>query len=254
MSDAFLLQVTAFADAATAEAAGDLTRPVPTCPDWSLRDLARHLGRVHRRVAATVTSGAERLVRHDDVPDAEPPRARDEVATWLLAGGAAVVSALRAGGPDRLVAGFLGPTPVSWWERRMLHETLVHRYDAEVAVGFAPWAGVTPALAADGIAESLGLLETFGERRADLAGLGETIHVHATDEPSCEWLVTRARSGVEVAPGHTKADVAVRGPAAGLFAVLTNRRAVAGPDDGLGSVEVFGDAGVLTDWLRVSAL
>jgi hypothetical protein len=112
---------------------------VPTCPDWSLRDLARHLGRVHRRVAATVTSGAQRLVRHDDVPDAEPPRSRDEVATWLLAGGA--------------------------------------------AVGFEPWAGVTPALAADGIAESLGLLETFGARRADLAGSGETIHVHATTSP-----------------------------------------------------------------------
>ena len=136
----------------------------------------------------------------------------------------------------------------------MLHETLVHRYDAEVTVGFAPWAGVTATLAADGIAESLGLLETFGARRTDLAGAGETIHVHATDEPSCEWLVTRASSGVEVAAGHVKADVAVRGPAAALFAVLTNRRVVTDADDRLGTVEVLGDAGVLQDWLRVSAL
>ena len=180
MDDALLLQVTAFADAATA---GDLAQPVPTCPDWSLRDLARHLGRVHRRVAATVTAGADRLVRHDDVPDAEPPGARDEVATWRLAGGATVASALRDAGPDRLVAGFVGPTPVSWWERRMLHETLVHRYDAEVTVGVVPWVGVPAALAADGIAESLALLETFGARRADLAGSGETVHVHATDHP-----------------------------------------------------------------------
>ncbi len=254
MDDALLLQVTAFADAASGEAAGDLSRPVPTCPGWSLRDLARHLGRVHRRVAATVTSGAERLVRHEDAPDGEPPGPRDEVATWLLAGGAAVAAALREAGPDRLVAGFFGPAPASWWERRMLHETLVHRYDAEAAVGSAPWAGVTPALAADGLAESLGLLDTYGARRPDLAGSGETIHVHATDEPSCEWLVTRAPSGVEITAGHTKADVAVRGPAAALFAVITNRRPVAGPDDGLGAVEVFGDAGVLADWLRVSAL
>jgi uncharacterized protein (TIGR03083 family) len=251
VSDAFLLQVTAFADAASA---GDLAQPVPTCPGWSLRDLVRHLGRVHRRVAATVTSGAERPVRHDDVPDAEPPSSRDEVATWLLAGGAAVASALRDAGPDRPVAGFLGPTPASWWERRMLHETLVHRYDAEATVGFAPWAGVTAALAADGIAESLGLLETFGARRSDLAGSGETIHVHATDERACEWLVTRTPSGVEVVAGHVKADVAVRGPAAALFAVLTNRRAMTDADDGLGTVEVLGDAGVLRDWLRVSAL
>ncbi len=255
MRDEFLLQITAFADAASAEAAGDLSRPVPTCPDWSLRDLARHLGRVHRRVAATVRSGGERLVRHDEVEDAEPPWARDEVATWLLQGGASVAAALDEAGPDRLVAGFLGPTPVWWWARRMLHETLVHRYDAEVTVGFTPWTGVDAALAADGISESLGLLETYGRRRrADLAGSGETIHVHATDEPACEWLVTRAPSGVEVAATHAKADVAVRGPAAALFAVLTNRRGADEPAGPLGAVEVLGDAGVLRDWLRVSAL
>ena len=78
--------------------------------------------------------------------------------------------------------------------------------------------------------------------------------MHATDEPSCEWLVTRAPSGVEVAAGHTKADVAVRGPAAALFAVLSNRRAATDTDDGLGTVEVLGDASLLRDWLRVSAL
>jgi uncharacterized protein (TIGR03083 family) len=249
-----MLQVTAFADAASSEAAGDLSRPVPTCPGWSLRDLARHLGRVHRRVAATVTSGAERLMRPEDAPDGEPPRARDEVAAWLLAGGAAVAAALREAGPDRLVAGFFGPAPASWWGRRMLHETLVHRYDAEVTVGFTPWAGVTPALAADGLAESLGLLDTYGARQADLAGSGETIHVHATDDPSCEWLVTRTPSGVEVTAGHVKADVAVRGPAAALFALLTNRRAAEDAGDGLGTVEVLGNADVLVDWLRVSAL
>jgi uncharacterized protein (TIGR03083 family) len=249
--DELLLQITAFADAASA---GDPSTPVPTCPQWSLRDLARHLGRVHRRVAETIESGGDTLFDHDAVVDAEPPTSRDEVATWLLAGGAALVSAMGDAGPDRLVAGFLGPTPVSWWARRMLHETLVHRYDAEVTVGVAPWVGVPAALAADGIAESLALLETFGARRADLAGSGETVHVHATDDRACEWLVTRAPSGVDVAAGHAKADVAVRGPAAALFAVLTNRRAAEDPDDGLGAVEVLGDAGVLADWLRVSAL
>jgi uncharacterized protein (TIGR03083 family) len=252
--DEFLLQVAAFADAASAEAAGDLSRPVPTCPDWSLRDLTRHLGRVHRRVTATVRSGGDRLVPHEEAPDGEPPWDRDEVATWLLEGGAAVAAALDGAGPERRLAGFFGPAPASWWGRRMLHETLVHRYDAEVTVGSVPWVGVGPALAADGIAESFGLLETYGSRRPSLGGSGETIHVHATDEPSCEWLVTRGPAGVEVVRGHAKADVAVRGPAAALFVVLTNRRGVDEPDEGLGTVEVLGDATVLRDWLRVSAL
>ena len=64
----------------------------------------------------------------------------------------------------------------------------------------------------------------------------------------------REASGVTVTPGHGKADVAVRGPAAARFAVLTNRRAVNAPADGLGAVEVLGDAAVLRDWLRVAML
>ncbi len=34
----------------------DLTRTVPTCPDWTLRQLATHVGRAHRwaaQIAAT---------------------------------------------------------------------------------------------------------------------------------------------------------------------------------------------------------
>ena len=59
-------------------------------------------------------------------------------------------------------------------------------------------AGVSAELAADGIAEAFGLLAALGSRRIDLAGSGETIHVHATDTGYCEWLVTRAPSGVEI--------------------------------------------------------
>jgi uncharacterized protein (TIGR03083 family) len=253
VSDELLLQVTAFADAASAGSA-ELGTPVPTCPDWSLRDLAGHLGRVHRRVAETISGGGDALIAHHEVADPEPPDARDEIATWLLTGAAELVSALTGAGPDRRVAGVFGPAPMSWWARRMLHETVVHRYDAEVTAGIEPWVGVRPELAADGLAESLSLLGAFRGRRADLAGSGETIHVHATDEPTCEWLVTRAASGVTVTPGHVKADVAVRGPAAAVFAVLTNRRAVDAPADGLGVVEVLGDEAVLRDWLRVSTL
>lgn len=77
MRDQLLLQATAFADAVSSERAGDLSGPVPTCPEWTLRDLARHLGRVHRRVAATITSGSERMVPRDaEIPDGEPGVAR----------------------------------------------------------------------------------------------------------------------------------------------------------------------------------
>ena len=57
----------------------------------------------------------------------------------------------------------------------------------------------------------------------DLRGDGQSLHFHATDpglSGTGEWLVTRAPSGITVARGHGKADVAVRGPAASLLLVL----------------------------------
>jgi MDMPI C-terminal domain/Mycothiol maleylpyruvate isomerase N-terminal domain len=41
-------------------AVGDLARPIPTCPDWTLRELAIHVGRVHRWARQiTATRSAE---------------------------------------------------------------------------------------------------------------------------------------------------------------------------------------------------
>ena len=57
--------------ACTAELAliinGDLERPVPTCPGWTLRQLATHLGRGHRwaaQIVAIEIFGQEALLTH----------------------------------------------------------------------------------------------------------------------------------------------------------------------------------------------
>ncbi|MEE3922372.1 maleylpyruvate isomerase N-terminal domain-containing protein [Micromonospora sp. BRA006-A] len=47
----------AFRDAVAA--APDLDAPVPTCPGWTLFDLARHIGQGRRSWAATVAAGPE---------------------------------------------------------------------------------------------------------------------------------------------------------------------------------------------------
>ena len=44
---------------------GDLERPVPTCPGWTFRQLATHVGRGHRWAAQIVATRAD----HAD-PDA----------------------------------------------------------------------------------------------------------------------------------------------------------------------------------------
>ncbi|MCD2186318.1 maleylpyruvate isomerase family mycothiol-dependent enzyme [Actinomycetospora soli] len=250
-ADHLLLQAGAFADAVSAPAAGDdLSTPVPTCPDWTVRDLARHLGQVHRRVVATITTGAERMLPRDaEVPDGEPPASRDEVATWLLEGASALVGTLTAEDPEREVGGFVGPVTIAFWTRRQLHETLVHRLDAELAVGFEPLADVAPELAVDGIAEWYDLLTAYRSTSRRVRG-DASIHLHATDAPDGEWLIRRGTEGVAITREHTKADVAVRGRAVDLLAVITGRRALGDVED----LQVFGDPAAAEDWIRVSAL
>ena len=58
-------------------------------------------------------------------------------------------------------------------------------------------------------------------------------------------MVTRTPSGVTVARGHGKADVAVRGPAASLLLILTRRLPPTDP-----AVEVLGEQALLTHWLQ----
>src|SRR4051794_2009225 len=143
--DEVVLHTTAFADAV--HAAGQDTR-VPTCPDWSVRDLAEHLGGVHRWCAGTVSRPGEKLVRRG-VTASPMPESVDEVSAWLLEGAAIVTRAIRDADEGTLVGGFGTMVPVSFWARRQCHETLVHRADAELAAGLPVLAAVAPVIAAD---------------------------------------------------------------------------------------------------------
>src|SRR5215469_3181220 len=51
-----------------------------------------------------------------------------------------------------------GPAPAGFWIRRMAHETLVHRADAQLAAGAAPEPLIEAEVAADAIDEWLMLL------------------------------------------------------------------------------------------------
>jgi MDMPI C-terminal domain len=92
----------------------------------------------------------------------------------------------------------------------------------------------------------LALLTRHGRR--ELSGDGQSLHFHAPDPGlpgTGEWLVTRTPSGITVHPGHARADVAVRGPAARLLLVLTRRLPPSDP-----SMEILGEQALLTHWLQ----
>ena len=230
---------------------GDLERPVPTCPGWTFRQLATHVGRGHRWAAQIVATRATTPIPTREVADGKLPQDPAQHAPWLNAGAERVIEAVTAAGSD-LVWTLAGIGPASFWARRRAHEAAVHLADAQLAAGRD--VDLAPEAAADGIDEWLGLIaaSTGGTpvpaRAQDLRGDGQSLHFHATDpglSDTGEWLVTRTPAGVTVTRGHGKADVAVRGPAARQLLVLTRRLPPSDP-----AIDVLGDQELLTHWLQ----
>jgi uncharacterized protein (TIGR03083 family) len=237
--------------ACTAELAritdGDLERPVPTCPGWTFRQLATHVGRGHRWAAQIVATRATAPISTREVADGKLPEDPARHADWLNESAGQVIEAVTAA-DGALVWTMTGMRPASFWARRRAHEAAVHLADAQLAAGRD--VDLAPEAAADAVDEWLALVAGSADptRAQELGGDGQTLHFHATDPglaDTGEWLVTRTRSGVTVAAGHAKADVAVRGPATSLLLVLTRRRSPA--DTG---IEVFGEQDLLTHWLQ----
>jgi len=234
--DAVRANASLMVDAARRAGAG---APVPTCPEWTVADLAAHQGRVFRWMSAMVEGRSAEFIHPKTVgelPDGEDP------IEWLAAGADRALEVLGQADPDAPVWNWLdrGPGPARFWHRRMAHEVAVHRADAEAAAGRTEPTPVTPAeLASDGIDEYLHLLplRAGGDLPAELTG---SWHFHTTDAAG-EWVVVVGDGGITITREHAKADVAVRGPASDLQYCLYNRRGV----DGL---EIFGDPARLAAW------
>jgi uncharacterized protein (TIGR03083 family) len=131
--------------------------PIPTCPEWTLRQLVTHVGRAHRWAAEITRTRSEVFIPFRAVPDGKLPEDRAGQCAWLRAGPARIVGAVREAGSD-VVWSFTGPVPAGFWIRRMAHETLVHRADAQLAAGAEPEPGIEAEVAADAIDEWLMLL------------------------------------------------------------------------------------------------
>jgi uncharacterized protein (TIGR03083 family) len=234
-------------------AAYDLSLPIPTCPDWTLRQLVTHVGRTHRWAAEIARTRSAVFIPFREVPDGRLPEDRAEQPAWLKAGATRLVDAVREAGSD-LVWSFNGPTPAGFYLRRMAHETLVHRADAQLAAGAEPEPFIEAETAADAIEEWL-MLMTGGlsnsDERAKALTAGAGLHIHATDDGlggRGEWMIRHDAGGLTVEPGHAKGDAALTGPAASLLLVLLRRRPVSDP-----AVTVYGDTAVVDGWLANTA-
>src|SRR5207248_3102791 len=96
-----------------------LDTPVPTCPEWDVRQLVRHQGGVHRWATGIVTTPRTEpwIVDLPEVVGTWPED--DDLLPWLTSGCRALADALRDAPADLACWAFLdAPSPKAMWARR----------------------------------------------------------------------------------------------------------------------------------------
>jgi uncharacterized protein (TIGR03083 family) len=210
---------------------------IPTCPGWSMRDLVRHIGDVHRWAAAHVRE--RRTERLTDITGVAGPLPADaDLLAWFRAGHSALLETLEGADPDLRCWSFLpASSPLAFWARRQAHETTIHRADAESPGGTIT--AVDPAFAVDGIDE---LLIGFLGRGPEPPQTSESraIGIRTTDADG-EWIVRMGPDWAAAARGRADAQCRVLGGASDVYLLMWNRLDPS-------TVEVEGDRSLLDDW------
>ena len=221
----------------------DLTRAVPSCPDWTLSDLVRHVATVYLHKVECMRLGAN--------PKPWPPAALDaeEPLALLDRSYAALTAEFDSRTPQSPAFTWYAPDQtVGFWIRRMAQETVIHRVDAELAADAEP-APIPDDLALDGIDEFLIVFVEFATRswpedfRDVLATTdGRSVLLDAT---GTGWMVRLTPESVEVRVSDLEgASATVAGKPAKLLLWSWNR-----VDDG--AVTITGDPTLVAELRQV---
>lgn len=230
---------------AEALAGADPGRQVRTCPDWTIADLAEHCGGVHLWAGEHVRRRSPTRIRWAEMGFAVPPE--PERAGWVAEGGPRIVEILRSADPEGEMWAWGADKHARFWARRMLHETTVHRADAELTLGREP--GIDETVAVDGVDEFLDNLPhaSWAPKVKELRGSGERVMLRS---PAAEWLIRLEDDGF--AWEHTgagAADATVEASAVDLYLLVWGRRSI-----GEESIRADGDRSLLERWVQNSKL
>ncbi|WP_344946065.1 maleylpyruvate isomerase family mycothiol-dependent enzyme [Sphaerisporangium flaviroseum] len=234
-----------FALLRAAVASADPTAKVPSCPGWTVADLAEHVAMVYLHKAECIRLGA--FPESLPTVDPDPVKALDQTYATLTA-------QFAAHSPTDHAATWHEPDQtVGFWIRRMAQETVIHRVDAELAAGL-PVSPIPQDLAMDGVDEVLKLFLGYGSTvwEDDFGTLLDSPDPRPVSVSTSHhaWTLSATSFGVEVSDAVTGfgGDALVSGEAGPLLLWLWNRA-----DDG--GVRLSGDPALLEQFhsLRTAA-
>jgi uncharacterized protein (TIGR03083 family) len=207
-----------------------------TCGNWTLDDLALHVGRVYHRAATAVTERSSEPAQLPPEPESESVQAPDYLADALEE----LVDALSSAEADSPAWNWSGSDQTAqFWARRMTHESTVHRYDAQRAHGLAQ--PIDDDLAIDGFDELVDLiLPRIVARDSPELPVGSYLFMSSEGQT---WSLQLDGSTVTRVEGVKAPDVTVRGTASALLLAAFNRVAWT-------SLDCEGDVELLAAWSR----
>jgi uncharacterized protein (TIGR03083 family) len=189
-------------------ATSDLDTRVPSTPEWSVRDLAHHIGVVQWYWGANVraANAAER-----SGGELTPVPGDRDLLAWLGWCTYMLLGALRLAGPDAPCWTWWGePRTAAAVGRHQAQEAAVHRWDAELATG-SP-GSLRPELAGDGVPEFIQIMVG-----GDASALSGTVTLTATDT-GASWQV-----GASPADGSARRAAELQATASDLVLMLYRR-------------------------------
>ncbi|MER5727201.1 maleylpyruvate isomerase family mycothiol-dependent enzyme [Streptomyces sp. NPDC002138] len=228
----------------------DPATPVPSCPGWTLGDLTRHAGSVHRWFSVLLRGRIQQPPTSRDV-ELRLPEQPVDYPDWLAESAAQSAEVFAATDLDAPMWAWGLDQHARFWVRRMLFETLVHRVDADLALGLPP--KIDRALAVDGVDEfltNLPFAAVFAPGTAELRGPDRTIRFSCTDGDDT-WLVRLRPDGFGLVTddtGSRTADATVQGASGDLLLTLYGR--LEHTDEAFQRV---GDQDLLAHWFAHSA-
>jgi uncharacterized protein (TIGR03083 family) len=113
----------------------------------------------------------------------------------------------------------VGQVPLTAVRALRLNEYIIHGHDQMPAIGRS--IAIPDWFMDRAFGEAVGMMTRLHQRSAH-KGKTASFHIHRTDGDG-EWILKAADGLALVEPGHQKADVAMRGPAEGLYWVLMGR-------------------------------